>query len=63
MPTKIEQSYPEQGYELPEGLSWEIVAERRARWRIADIFVPVAIAPGCIGWGVPHVGGQPLEHP
>jgi DNA-binding CsgD family transcriptional regulator len=46
MPTKIELSYLEQGYRLPEGLTWEMVAERRARWAIADIFVPLAVAPG-----------------
>ena len=57
MPTRIEQSYLQQGYELPEGLTWQMVAERRARWGIAEIFVPLAIAPGCLGWGVPHVGG------
>jgi hypothetical protein len=40
-----------------------MVAERRARWDIAAIFVPVAVAPGCVGWGVPHVNGAPLKHP
>jgi hypothetical protein len=63
VPTNIEQSYLDQGYELPEGLTWEMVAERRARWDMADIFVPIAVAPGCIGWGVPHVDGVPLTHP
>ena len=63
MPTEIERSYVEQGYRLPEGLTWEMVAERRARWAIAPIFVPVAVAPGCVGWGVPHIRGVPLEHP
>ena len=63
MPTKIERSYLEQGYRLPEGLTWERVAERRARWAIADIFVPVAVAPDCVGWGVPHIRGVPLKHP
>src|SRR6476469_3338143 len=41
MPTAIERSYVEQGYRLPEGLTWDMVAERRARWDIAGIFVPV----------------------
>jgi hypothetical protein len=63
MPTDIERSYLEQGYRLPEGLTWKMVAERRARWSIAAIFVPVAVGPGCIGWGVPHIGGVPLRHP
>lgn len=63
MPTDIERFYVEQGYRLPDGLSWKIVAELRARWAVADIFVPIAVAPGCIGWGVPHVRGVPLRHP
>jgi hypothetical protein len=63
MPTDIERSYEEQGYSLPEGLTWEMVAERRARWSISAILVPVAVAPGCVGWGVPYIGGRPLRHP
>ena len=63
MPTEIERSYLEQGYRLPEGLTWDMVAQRRARWAIDDIFVAVAVAPGCVGWGVPHIGGIPLRHP
>lgn len=63
MPTSIEQSYLDQGYRLPNGLTWEMVAERRARWEIDENFVPVAVAPSCIGWGVPHINGVPLRHP
>ena len=63
MPTEIERSYEEQGYSLPEGLTWEMVAERRERWAIPGIFVPVAIAPGCAGWGVPYRDGVALRHP
>jgi hypothetical protein len=59
MPTEIERSY-EQGYELPGGLTWGLVAERRARRAIPGIFVPIVIAPGCLGWGVPYVRGVPL---
>jgi hypothetical protein len=62
MPTEIERSYGERGYRLPEGLTWDMVAERRMRWGIAGIFVPVAVAPGCLGWGVPYVCGVPLKH-
>jgi hypothetical protein len=40
-----------------------MVAVRRARWDIPAIFVPVAVAPGCLGWGVPHIDGVPLKHP
>ena len=63
MPTEIERSYVEQGYVLPGGLTWDMVAERRARWAIADIYVPVAVAPDCVGWAVPFIDGKPLEHP
>lgn len=63
MPTDIERSYLDQGYVLPDGLTWPMVAERRARWAIQAIFVPVAVAPGCLGWGAPHIGNVPLKHP
>jgi hypothetical protein len=63
MPSDIERSYEAQGYRLPDGLTWDMVAERRARWAIAAIYVPIAVTPGCVGWGVPHVGGVPLRHP
>lgn len=63
MPTDIERSYREQGYRLPHGLTWDMVAERRARWDIDPVLVPVAVAPGCVGWGVPHIDGVPLKHP
>lgn len=63
MPTDIEQSYLDQGYRLPAGLTWAMVAERRARWAIDAIYVPVAVAPGCVGWGVPVIRGVPLRHP
>lgn len=49
MPTPIERSYLMQGYRLPDGLTWKMVAERRALWGISPIFVPVAVAPGCVG--------------
>jgi hypothetical protein len=62
MPTRIERSYLDQGYLLPAGLTWEMVAERRTRWNVPEIFVPLAVAPGCLGWGVPYIDGAPLEH-
>jgi hypothetical protein len=63
MPTEIERSYVEQGYRLPEGLTWEKVARLRAHWEVRDIFVPIASGPECIGWGVPLVDGRHLKHP
>lgn len=64
MPTGIELSYLEQGYTLPEGMSWADVDARRMHWDIDPIFVPIARVPGaCIGWGVPFIDGKPLKHP
>lgn len=63
MRSDIERSYIEQGYELPEGLDWDKVDRLRAKWDIAPIHVPLAVSPGCIGWGVPVVDGRPLRHP
>lgn len=64
MPTDIEQSYLDQGYVLPDGMTWADVAERRACWGIDPIHVPIARTPGtCIGWGVPIVDGRHLKHP
>jgi hypothetical protein len=63
MPTDIELSYLEQGYELPDGLDWERVAALRTRWEVDPVFVPLALSPGCIGWGVPFVDGRHLRHP
>jgi hypothetical protein len=63
MPTTIELSYLRQGYRLPDGLTWPMVASARERRDIDPVFVPVAVAPGCIGWGVPFLDGKPLSHP
>lgn len=63
MPTSIEKSYLHQGYVLPGGLTWEMAAERRPTLGDCPIFVPVSMAPGCIGWGVPFIDGLPLCHP
>jgi hypothetical protein len=63
MPHDIERSYVKHGYRLPQCFSWTMVREHRRRWNIAAIFVPLAVASGCISWGVPYVGGVPLKHP
>ncbi len=63
MPTDIEQGYVDQGYRLPEGLTWEQVAASRKRWGVNAVFVPLACGPGCVGRGVPFVDGRPLKHP
>ena len=36
---------------LPEGWTWEMVEEARAKWDISPNMVPVAAAPGCVAWG------------
>lgn len=62
--TKIEQGYVEQGYELPDGWTWDLVAEARARWNTGAIYVPLVNAPGCVGCGVPtHRDGTYFAHP
>jgi len=64
MPANTEQTSLDQGDQLPGGLSRrEKVTERSARRNIPAILVPIAVAPGCLGWGVPNRGGRPVEHP
>ena len=63
MRSEIERSYVEQGYRLPEGLTWQAVEASRRKWDIDPVMVPVTIAPGCVGWGVPFIDGKPLKHP
>ena len=60
----IDAGYIAQGYNLPEGWTWDRVAARRAQWRsIRPIDVPVATAPGVVAWGVPIMNGAFLKHP
>jgi hypothetical protein len=61
--TEIEAGYVAQGYRLPDDMTWERVAEQRARWDIGAIYVPVVSGPGCRGWGVPMIDGKFLTHP
>lgn len=61
MPSAIEQAYVEQGYRHPGELNWDAVERHRAAWDIDPILVPVAVGPGCIGWGVPFIDGKPLS--
>jgi len=63
MPTAIEQSYLDQGYVLPEPLTWDDVAQMRTRSEVEPILVPLGFAPGCLAWGVPIVEGKHLKHP
>lgn len=60
--TEIEAGYVAQGYRLPEGHTWEAVAERRAQYDIGAIYVPVVSAHRCCGWGVPIINGAFLTH-
>ena len=63
MRSEIEQGYIDQGYTLPEGMTWERVDELRARWGVNPLLVPEVVAGGCVGWGVPCVDGKPMRHP
>lgn len=63
MRNDIEQGYIDQGYRLPEGLTWERVDALRAHWGVNPLLVPEAFGGGCIGWGVPFIDGKPIKHP
>jgi hypothetical protein len=45
--------YVEQGYELPEGMTWEIVDAHRQQHGLDPRMVPVARAHGVLAWAVP----------
>jgi hypothetical protein len=60
--TKIEEGYVAQGFTLPAGWTWARVAERRARYGVGAIYVPVANGHGCVAWGVPMIDGEFLTH-
>jgi len=62
MPTNIELSCLNQGYSLPRGLTSAMVAERLMNWGVHPSFVPIGVAPGCVGWGIPLVDGKALKH-
>lgn len=57
MPTKIEQSYIDQGYTLPAGWDWERVHEARAFRGWTEIDVPLHLGIAVTGWGVPSWHG------
>ena len=40
MPTEIEQGYTDQGYRLPEGLTWERVDVLRQHWGVNPFWCP-----------------------
>lgn len=70
MPTKIERAYLKQGYRLPDGLTWHMVAKHRARWGIASHLAPFSLVRGlALGWAVPapHAccigGAEPCPRP
>jgi hypothetical protein len=63
MPNAIEKNYVDQGYRLPDGLTWEQVDGLRRHWGVNPILVPEVVGHGCIGWGVPRIDGKPLKRP
>lgn len=62
MPTKIEQGYIDQGFTLPDGMTWERVAKMRTEYEVGDIYVPIGPGPGCWTWGVPMRDGEFMAH-
>ncbi len=60
--TQIEAGYVAQGYELPPGCTWEMIARERVRYCINEMYVPVGRGPGCCAWGVPMIAGEFLSH-
>jgi hypothetical protein len=63
MPIPIERASVDGADARPGGLTWVRVAERRVRRDIPEILVPVAVVPGWVGRGVPHVDRVPLRRP
>ena len=59
--TKIERGYVEQGYSLPDGITWDMVNASRVKYSTPDYMVPVATASGCCAWAVPYINGKPLK--
>lgn len=61
-PNTLEALYVKHGYVLPEGFTWKLVHEARAKWETDERFMPVCRVPGqCVGWGIPYVNGKPLS--
>lgn len=57
-----ERMYVEQGYALPQGMTWNQVHDARQEHNLREIDVPLALA-GCIAWGVPFSwDGKYLQH-
>lgn len=56
-----DRHYLEQGYQLPDGMTWEAVEAHRQKWEIDTWMVPLAKGGGAIAWGVPFRDGKPLR--
>lgn len=52
-PTIKQYTYDQLFPTLPAGFTWEMVAERRAKWGHKPITSPLAVAGGAALWGVP----------
>lgn len=60
---KLEQGYFDQGYRLPEGLSWERVVALRDRWGVNPLLVPERSAPAPSAGASLMSTGKPDEAP
>ncbi|MCB0252145.1 MAG: hypothetical protein KDI55_00265 [Anaerolineae bacterium] len=57
-PTPIERAYVEQGYSLPNGMTWADVHAARSKHAIDNTLVPVAHGRGCTAWAIPFKTGS-----
>jgi len=57
----VEKAYVRQGYELPEGYTWDVVHDIRKKQNISEDMVPLGESANCAVWGVPFKNGQPMK--
>lgn len=50
---EMEEAQAPEGYQLPEGWTWELVAERRAKWDVDPTHYPLVSVLGGTCWGKP----------
>lgn len=61
-PSPSDLAYEAQGYRLPEGWTWELVAIERCRLLISNRFCPLGSSYGVTAWGTPFIDGKPLRY-
>jgi len=50
---KYEQQYVSNGYQLPAGLSWQLVHHQRKKYNTPEYAVPLERVNNVMLWGVP----------